>query len=89
MVNRIKGSSNYLDNGERGSLKKNRIIYPRNEAKFDEGLKEIGNFEKLYVALTEVYVDLTELDDGRKGWSKEGDKGAVSSSDTCFSVYHL
>lgn len=50
MVNRIKGSSNYLDNGERGSLKKNRIIYPRSEAKFDEGLKEIGNFEKLYVA---------------------------------------
>ena len=49
MVNR-KGSSNYLDNGERGSLKKNRIIYPRSEAKFDEGLKEIGNFEKLYVA---------------------------------------
>lgn len=43
MVNRVKGSSNYLDNWEkrREKKKKNRIIYLGNEAKLDKGLKEI------------------------------------------------
>ena len=67
MVNRVKGSSNYLDNWEkRREKKKKRIIYLGNEAKLDKGLKEIGNFENLYVGR------VTGLDDGRKGWSKRG-----------------
>lgn len=47
------------------------------------------DWKKLAILRSYTLPDLTELDDGRKGWSKEGDKGAVSSSDTCFSVYHL
>lgn len=58
------------------------------EAKLDKGLKEIGNFENLYVA--RLVTKLVDKNDGReKDDRKEGDKGTVSWSDTCFSVYHL
>lgn len=46
------------------------------EAKLDKGLKEIGNFENLYVARLTKLVD---KNDGReKDDRKEGDKGTVS-----------
>lgn len=47
------------------------------EAKFDKGLKEIGNFENLYVA--RLVTKLVDKNDGReKDDRKEGDKGTVS-----------
>lgn len=82
MVNRVKGSSNYLDNWEkRREKKKNRIIYLGSEAKLDKGLKEI-----LKTCTLAEWQDWMMVEkDGRR----EGDKGTVSSSDTCFSIYHL
>lgn len=58
------------------------------EAKLDKGLKEIGNFENLYVARLTKLVD---KNDGREkdDRKEDRDKGTVSWSDTCFSVYHL